>query len=562
MKYFYCLIFAALLFPVTAGMKTAAPVISDVTYSDIQLYSVRISWITDTPSDSKVRWMISDSLNENIVYTDSAYFPDMVTSHSVILNYLNTHAIYNFSVSSSNASGSSTTDNRLFATMAPTDGWVKVYFNKSVDTTVKTSVKADEYVNLEETLLNRITKSGFYIDACLSSFEDASSITHALIRAKQDDVVIRIIYDGKQNSNWLDTLIANGIQVLKRGTDLADGHGMHMNYWVFDARCTCSGGQVYVWNSSAEITHQSLVNDKNNAVEINDRTLAYIFTREFEEMWGAHGNYPNPAMSKFGSMKRDVVPHIVNLNGTYAEVYFSPSDSVEKRVRNMMTSSSSGIMFGSYDFKSQNIYNTLYSLRTSRNIRGIFDLINSPSGLFNSMKAWADVWADSTPGRLAHGYMLCDPLQNNSYSAVATGSYDWTPASNLNNDDNIMIFHSPVITNLYYQEFHQRYKDVTGHPVGISNISEEIPADFTLYQNYPNPFNAQTNIKFSLSANSAVSIKIYDALGKLAAEPVNGRYNPGTYNFRFDAGNFSSGIYFYVLKANGRSYAKKMTIIK
>lgn len=562
MKYFFYLVLLTALFPITGGVEKTAPVISDIYYSDIGYYSVKVHWTTDSPADSKIRWMISDSLLENIVYTDSAYSAALVTQHEITLVNLNIQTIYNFSVTSTNASGASTSQNKVFATGSACEGWVKVYFNKSVDTTVKTSVKAEGMVNLEETLLNRITRSGFYIDAALSSFEDAASITNALIRAKHDDVVIRVIYDGKQNSNWIDTLIANGIPVLKRSSDISGGHGMHMNFWVFDARCTCSGGLVYVWNSSAEISHQSLVNDKNSAVEINDRTLAYIYTREFDEMWGSHGNHPNLSYSRFGSMKQDNTPHLVNLNGTYAEIYFAPSDSVEKRVKELMTVSNSGIMFGAYDFKSQSIYNTLYSLRTSRNIKGLFDLTNSPAGIYNSMKSWAEVYNDSTSGRLAHNYLLVDPLQNNSYSAAVMGSYDWTAASNLNNDEDIMIFHSPVITNQYYQEFHQRYKDITGHPVGIINLSGELPSDFALYQNYPNPFNSLTNIRFSLSRNSDVSISVYNTLGRLVSEPLKGRYNAGTYGINFDAGNLSSGVYYYILKTDEYSSVKKMVLIK
>jgi len=446
--------------------------------------------------------------------------------------------------------------------MSACEGWVKVYFNSTVDTTVKTSVKAEQLVNLEETLLNRISHSGFTIDAALSSFEDAAAITDALIRAKNDDVVIRVVYDGKQNSNWIDTLIAHGIPVLKRNYDTGSGHGMHMNFWIFDARCTCSGGLVYVWNSSAEITHQSLCIDKNSAVEVNDRALAYVYTREFDEMWGSHGDLPVASLSKFGSMKRDNTPHIVNLNGIVTEIYFAPSDSVEKRIRSLMSGTASGIMFGAYDFKSQNLYNTLYDLRTSRQIKGIFDLVNSGTGIFNQIKNWADVWVDSTNGRLSHSYLLCDPLQNNQNTSLVMGSYDWTMAANLNNDEDIMIFHSPIITNQYYQEFHQRYKDVTGHPVGIGIISSETPDEFYLYQNYPNPFNAGTNIKFSINKTSPVSITVYNILGRKVAEPLNGRRGPGTYNLNFNAGHLSSGIYYYVMKAGDFVSVKKLVLIK
>ncbi len=75
------------------------------------------------------------------------------------------------------------------------------------------------------------------------------------------------------------------------------------------------------------------------------------------------------------------------------------------------------------------------------------------------------------------------------------------------------------------------------------------PAEFRLYQNYPNPFNPSTKIKFNLAESGHISLKIYDMLGKEAAEIVNENLSAGTYEFTFDANYLSSGIYFYELKS-------------
>jgi hypothetical protein len=335
-----------------------------------------------------------------------------------------------------------------------------------------------------------------------------------------------------------------------------------MNFWVFEARCLCSGGLVYVWNSTADISTASLHADKNSAVDINDRTLAYVYTREFEEMWGSHNDRPDTVFSKFGGRKTDNTPHLLNINGVYTEVYFSPSDSVNKRIKHLFNSANHGIVFGSNDFKSQYLYNELYSLRTSKNIRGIFDLSNEPYGVFQSMKSWADVWTDSTPGIFSHKYVITDPVAGNQNSALLTGTYNWTDNSNLFNDEDIIIFHSPQIANIYYQEFHRRYRDITGHPVSITNISGVTPPGYSLEQNYPNPFNSQTNIRFKLAGSSNVKLLIYNSLGQQIAELVNGKYAAGSYNVNFDAGKLSSGIYFYVLYTNDFTDVKKLVLIK
>jgi hypothetical protein len=59
-----------------------------------------------------------------------------------------------------------------------------------------------------------------------------------------------------------------------------------------------------------------------------------------------------------------------------------------------------------------------------------------------------------------------------------------------------------------------------------------------------------------------VSLKVYDALGREVKTLVNEVKTPGEYESRFDASQFSSGIYFYRLISEGFSETKKMVIVK
>jgi len=74
-----------------------------------------------------------------------------------------------------------------------------------------------------------------------------------------------------------------------------------------------------------------------------------------------------------------------------------------------------------------------------------------------------------------------------------------------------------------------------------------IPNKFELSQNYPNPFNPVTNLEFGISKSGFVSLKIYDVLGRELVTLVNEIKQPGYYKIKFDAGNLSSGVYFYRL---------------
>lgn len=98
--------------------------------------------------------------------------------------------------------------------------------------------------------------------------------------------------------------------------------------------------------------------------------------------------------------------------------------------------------------------------------------------------------------------------------------------------------------------------------IGIQQISNEIPAEFSLHQNYPNPFNPNTVIIFQLTVNSFAELIVYDNLGKEITKLVNEQLQPGTYEVTFDGSNFSSGIYYYRLVTGNFKETKKMILLK
>ncbi|HPS65226.1 MAG TPA: T9SS type A sorting domain-containing protein [Ignavibacteria bacterium] len=98
-------------------------------------------------------------------------------------------------------------------------------------------------------------------------------------------------------------------------------------------------------------------------------------------------------------------------------------------------------------------------------------------------------------------------------------------------------------------------------PTGVENIAA-IANQFSLKQNYPNPFNPSTNIEFSISKQSNVTIKVYNLNGKEIAVLVSGIYGEGIYKINWNAGNLSSGIYIYKIQAGNFSDTKRLTLIK
>ncbi len=76
------------------------------------------------------------------------------------------------------------------------------------------------------------------------------------------------------------------------------------------------------------------------------------------------------------------------------------------------------------------------------------------------------------------------------------------------------------------------------------------------------PFNPTTAISYQLSANSLVSLQVYDLAGKLVATLVDGWRQAGNHQVAFDGSSLASGMYIYRLQAGDYSASGKMVLMK
>lgn len=105
-----------------------------------------------------------------------------------------------------------------------------------------------------------------------------------------------------------------------------------------------------------------------------------------------------------------------------------------------------------------------------------------------------------------------------------------------------------------------------GIPIGIQQVSSQVPDDFRLHQNYPNPFNPVTKIRFDIPAGnesgSNTSLYVYDITGKLIGVLADQSLKAGSYEYTFNAFSLPSGVYFYMLRSGNFTETKKMILIK
>jgi PKD repeat protein len=102
-------------------------------------------------------------------------------------------------------------------------------------------------------------------------------------------------------------------------------------------------------------------------------------------------------------------------------------------------------------------------------------------------------------------------------------------------------------------------------PAGVEKSN--LPLVYHLDQNIPNPFNPVTTIKFNLPKSGRMTLRIYDERGHLVRTLVDGEMAAGRqsvlWNGMDNAGRQAhSGIYLYLIEAEGFRDSKKMTLLK
>jgi hypothetical protein len=99
-------------------------------------------------------------------------------------------------------------------------------------------------------------------------------------------------------------------------------------------------------------------------------------------------------------------------------------------------------------------------------------------------------------------------------------------------------------------------------PMTVAKNRMELPQTFVLEQNYPNPFNPATTISYSLPSSAHVTITIYSSIGREVARLADGFMEAGIHSLRWDAGAFSSGVYFCRVQADNACDVRRMLLLK
>jgi len=122
--------------------------------------------------------------------------------------------------------------------------------------------------------------------------------------------------------------------------------------------------------------------------------------------------------------------------------------------------------------------------------------------------------------------------------------------------DSLFVYTYKSLTNLDIFTF------VPDNSYLLSVKENIVPGEYSLFQNYPNPFNPSTVITYELPVVSNVSLRVFDILGNEVAVLVNEEQQASNHLVTFNAGNLSTGVYFYRLQAGEFVSTKKLVLMK
>lgn len=525
-----------------------APVFStEVKQENITQNSFDVTFETINPGNTVINYSINPG-NLSAEVSDMAF----VTDHTLSLSNLSPGTIYFVQATSISSTGEESQSGvYAMATESESSGDIKVYFNNPVDHSVATDELAT-YVNnaMADTLIAFINSATESIDMCIYNIDNDNNIIDAINAAIANGIDVRIVADYEVNSTTYSSInTMNKRKSPQPGFQNAPGGGsyklMHNKFLVLDADAT-DPMLPKVWSGSMNFTDNQVNSASQNSIIIQDQSLARAYRLEFEEMY---------IDNVFGPEKKNNTPHEFVIGGNRAELYFSPSDDTEQKIKDAVLTANSDIEVAMFSYTRFGVsFDIADALASGAFVAGMVEDTTGGDFAF-------DVIADETPGtwlkegtsnQLHHKYMIVDAHDTSSDPLVLTGSHNWSSSANFSNDENTLIVHNATVANLYYQEWRKRYTD-NGGSIFVSVLEDwtgEILSDIRIK---PNPVHNSMQIQ-NIDINDVAAVQVFSSTGSLIMDL------PVSTDLQYNLGLIEDGFYLISVLFNDGSSASAKVI--
>ncbi|HMV96013.1 MAG TPA: phospholipase D-like domain-containing protein [Anaerolineales bacterium] len=319
-------------------------------------------------------------------------------------------------------------------TPVPLAGWWEVYFTDPLAINNPNAFAG----SIEEKLIQWINAAQVSIH--IASFEfNLTPVAEALIAAKNRGVDVKWItddeyglkIDSEPERRQFSLLMGAGIEVKD---DAGREAFMHNKFWIFD--------QQAVWTGSTNITVNGIFKQNNNVIVLRSPEIAYIYEREFQELWS--GQFGPRAPSTISNQW-------AILDTTPVQVLFSSEDNAMSSLLAVVNDAKFSIRFLAFSFTDDALAQTMIErFKAGVDVQGVYETLASTS-IYSDLKTF---WCAGVPVRQdGNGSLMHNKVIIVDNSTVITGSLNFTAGANEKNEENVIIIDNPEIAALYLQEY-------------------------------------------------------------------------------------------------------------
>lgn len=342
-------------------------------------------------------------------------------------------------------------------------------------------------------------------------------------------------------------LRSNKIPFIDDTEDGSKGSGlMHHKFLVID--------QKIVIVTSANFTPSDQYGDyddnatrgnANNLLVFQSPVLANIFTEEFNLLWGDGPGGQKDSLFAINKPKR--LPKIVKIGDANVAVKFSPdrraasfAETSNGLITQYLNQAQKSIQLALFVFSEQELANVINQrFQAGAEIKALID----PGFAFRYYSEGLDLlgvallencqaepnnrpWALPTEfigvpalprgDKLHHKFALVDD------SIVITGSHNWSPAANYNNDETVVIVQDPAIAAHYQRELDRLYAITNyGLPPTVQGKIDRQKQECTNVQPNSKPLaKASPNTLVNLNRGSQEELETLPGIGPSIAQRI------------------------------------------
>lgn len=309
-------------------------------------------------------------------------------------------------------------------------------------------------------------------------------------------------------------------------------------------------------------SNNKLYDASGNIISFPDEIIKHVLTKD------RNGNYVSIVLTnnnELSFVKNGEVEHTINLSSENKINGFSVGDLFEDGNNYIVLNNGSKVE--AYNFIGTLVDGFPFVDANKKNFTGtpsIVDINNDGS---------VDILVSTEDGRVLAftpgANKLVDGLNLSTGSNISASPFIYEEANNFGvsavNDDNYFFnwsYKSSKGKLLWTGEYADNLNSSYAEPAKLTHTFAEYFPEDKVY-NWPNPVYAgETFIRFYVSEDSKVNVKIFDLSGdyvaELSSDAVGGLYNEIPWNVT----GISSGVYFARVEANGNSGASANKIIK